>query len=398
MTAHDAVAPERLHGLDALRGFALLLGVVLHATMSFLPGPAFWIVTDTDRSVVLAVAFFTIHMFRMATFFFVAGFFGHLLFHRLGASAFAKDRLKRIALPLVVGWPVLFVCIVAAVIWAASVTSSLGLPKPESVLPKPQFTFTSFPLTHLWFLYVLLLFYAVTVVVRGIVAAIDSTGAFRRAIDRLIAPLAGPLGPVALALPLAAALNASPKWIAWLGIPTPDNSLIPNAVAAIGYGTAFAFGWLLHREPGLLRKMQSWWAWHLCGALLATTACLALAGAAPTLAPAADDWRKLVTALLYAFGTWSWTFALTGIALRFFSTHSRARRYLADASYWIYLVHLPLVMALQVAMAQLHWPALVEITLLLALAFALMLASYHLMVRFSFVGAVLNGRRRARGE
>ena len=32
-------APERLHALDAVRGFALLLGIVLHATLSFIPAP-----------------------------------------------------------------------------------------------------------------------------------------------------------------------------------------------------------------------------------------------------------------------------------------------------------------------------------------------------------------------
>jgi hypothetical protein len=30
--------PERFHSLDALRASALLLGIALHATMSFLPG------------------------------------------------------------------------------------------------------------------------------------------------------------------------------------------------------------------------------------------------------------------------------------------------------------------------------------------------------------------------
>ena len=37
---------ERLHGLDAVRGFALIGGVVLHATMSFFPGAQMWIVKD----------------------------------------------------------------------------------------------------------------------------------------------------------------------------------------------------------------------------------------------------------------------------------------------------------------------------------------------------------------
>jgi hypothetical protein len=40
-------APERLHALDAVRGFALLLGIVLHATMSFVPtSHRFWIIQE----------------------------------------------------------------------------------------------------------------------------------------------------------------------------------------------------------------------------------------------------------------------------------------------------------------------------------------------------------------
>ena len=39
MTASEIDRSERLHGLDALRAAALLLGVVLHATLSFFPTP-----------------------------------------------------------------------------------------------------------------------------------------------------------------------------------------------------------------------------------------------------------------------------------------------------------------------------------------------------------------------
>ena len=47
---------ERLHALDAVRGFALIAGIIFHATVSFLPGPKgvpLWIVTDSQPSVVL---------------------------------------------------------------------------------------------------------------------------------------------------------------------------------------------------------------------------------------------------------------------------------------------------------------------------------------------------------
>ena len=123
--------PERLHALDAVRGYALLLGIVLHATVSFIPAPTrVWIIQDSHPSITLGVLFFSIHVFRMTTFFLIAGFFAHLSFHRRGAWGFIKDRLQRIALPLVVGWPILFTAMAMVVIWAASFPNGGPLPGP----------------------------------------------------------------------------------------------------------------------------------------------------------------------------------------------------------------------------------------------------------------------------
>ena len=63
--------------------------------------PEIWIIQDSQPSITLGVLFFSIHVFRMTTFFLIAGFFAHLSFHRRGAWGFIKDRLQRIALPLV---------------------------------------------------------------------------------------------------------------------------------------------------------------------------------------------------------------------------------------------------------------------------------------------------------
>jgi len=157
---------ERLHALDAVRGFALLAGIVFHATVSFLPAPPgvpLWIVMDSQRSLTLAVLFHVLHTFRMTTFFLIAGFFAHLTFHRRGQGGFIRDRLKRIALPLLVGWPILFASIVAVTIWAA-IAGAHGQPLP----PPPKYPgFPAFPLTHLWFLYLLLWFYAAILALRG---------------------------------------------------------------------------------------------------------------------------------------------------------------------------------------------------------------------------------------
>jgi peptidoglycan/LPS O-acetylase OafA/YrhL len=75
------------------------------------------------------------------------------------------------------------------------------------------------------------------------------------------------------------------------------------------------------------------------------------------------------------------------------SGFSPTRRYLADASYWLYLVHIPIVMALQVAVSPLDWPWPIKFATILVVALSVMLASYHLLVRYTFIGFVLNGRR-----
>jgi hypothetical protein len=50
-------------------------------------------------------------------------------------------------------------------------------------------------------------------------------------------------------------------------------------------------------------------------------------------------------------------------------------------------------MALQVAVSQFDWPGLVKFAAILLVALPVMLASYQLLVRTTFIGLVLNGRR-----
>jgi len=392
----DTRAPQRLHALDAVRGFALLAGIVFHASMSFLPSAQpIWIVGDVDRSAGLGVLFYVLHIFRMATFFLIAGFFGRMMLQRKGLGGFIRDRLKRIALPLVVFWPILFAAILGAAWWGATVMAK-GAPLPPPREP-PDGVIAPFPLTHLWFLYLLLIFYAVVLLTRGMALA-DRSGRLLALTDRGVSALIGnPFAIVLLASPLAAALYFQRRWLMWFGIPAPDMSLVPNLPALMGFGIAFGLGWLLQRQPGLIRTWERRWAMNLALAVACTVAALAMAGLSPSLEAPAQGSRKLAYACLYALAVWSCTFAAIGLALRFLSGESAWRRYVADASYWLYLIHLPIVMALQVAVSQAPWPWPVKFVLILGVAFPLMLGSYHLLMRRTWLGAWLNGRRVARG-
>jgi peptidoglycan/LPS O-acetylase OafA/YrhL len=345
----QASGGERLHALDAVRGFALLLGVAFHAAMSFLPGlpPGVWSMIDNSPSPFLADAGFVAHCFRMSLFFFIAGFFARLMYHRLGARGFWSNRAMRILVPLVVGWVVLIPLIFA--IWGMGMSKILG---GAAAPPMPPMPAHWFPLAHLWFLYQLLVLYVGVIAVRALVARFDAAQKLRNAVDVVVtACIRLPIGVLLFGLPLAAALVSLPFWIYWTGIPTPDSSLIPQLPATVGFGTAFVLGWLVNRSKGALAALESRWVTHLLLAVVATAWLLHATHVSPIAQPGLD---KTLFAAAFGVAVWGWTFGLTGVALRFLSNYSPVRRYIADASYWIYLAHLPVVAALAVWVG--HWP------------------------------------------
>jgi glucan biosynthesis protein C len=383
---------ERLHALDAVRALALILGVFFHATVSFVQGFALWPVTDIDRSPIMGGTFFVLHIFRMTMFFFVAGFFARLSLHKRGLGGFVKDRLKRIGIPLVAGWPIMIASIMGIAVWAA--VQATGKMPPAPPMPDmPGF----FPLTHLWFLYVLLWLYALSLLLRAVILRVDRNSAFRQLVDRVVKVVAPSyFAPLVLALPFLVALWFAPVWFHWFGIPPADMNLIVNPQALAAFGTAFGLGWLVHRQAGLLEAWSRRWAFHLVVALGLTVACLIMVGPVPFLRPAQRDPATFAYAVCYAVAIWSWTIAIVGAALQFCSGFSAVRRYIADASYWIYLIHLPLVLALQALVARLPWPWPIKYAGILLIAFPIMLLTYEWLVRNTFIGAILNGRRQPR--
>jgi ABC-type multidrug transport system ATPase subunit/fucose 4-O-acetylase-like acetyltransferase len=377
---------ERIHALDTVRAFALLSGIVLHATMTFMPGlAAFGFPADSSQSPALQVVFYVIHVFRMALFFMLAGYFSHLIFHRKGAAGFIRDRVKRIAVPMLIGW-VFFGPLAMAMVYIGFAPSVPGAAAP----PAPN----GFPLAHLWFLYYLLLFYVATLAIRNcFVKLLDRDGRHRAHVDSWMRSLVnGYAAPVVLAAPIAACLYLTPNWIMWSGIASPDTGFTPQLPAMIGFGTAFGFGWLLHRQSDFLNVWKQRWIMHLTLAAAFTALSLWIVGRETNpfaVAPAI----KLAYAASYTFAIWNWVFGLTGAALRFFSGESAVRRYIADSSYWVYLAHLPVVFGLQMIVLKwnLHWG--IKFPLIIGAALALLLLSYHYLVRNTYIGEILNGRR-----
>ena len=93
---------------------------------------------------------------------------------------------------------------------------------------------------------------------------------------------------------------------------------------------------------------------------------------------------------------WSLVLLTLGAFKKFCRRPSAVIRYVADSSYWMYLIHLPIVVWLQVAVAELALPWWLKLAFITLVTVAVSLLTYDLVVRSTWLGALLHGRRRDR--
>ncbi|MFM1866740.1 MAG: Glucans biosynthesis protein, partial [Planctomycetota bacterium] len=322
---HDASSSviernARLHHLDALRATAMLLGIVLHASLAYTGGP--WIVRDAGHPV-FAVTFFAIHGFRMQLFFLLSGFFTALLWRRLGLAGLLKQRAARIALPLLIGLftivPLLWVVVALAgaaqeatsasaaaaadAVAAADTTGSAAsvadelttihqatsqattqatnqatnqagnqANKPRPIAVAIWFLFRFPVFHHLWFLWFLCWMMAGF----AIFAWCAERGLGRKIITRLRAPSAvtrlfiGSAGALLWLVPLTTISYALMKVTEEGAVFGPDTSggLLPLPGVLFHYSVFFLMGALLFEVPDAMRGFSRRWILALVGAVV----------------------------------------------------------------------------------------------------------------------------------
>ncbi len=90
---------------------------------------------------------------------------------------------------------------------------------------------------------------------------------------------------------------------------------------------------------------------------------------------------------------WLITFGLMGLLRRYCPVESSRMQYLSDSAYWLYLAHLPLIVAAQLLVRDWPIPALVKLLLVVVVVTAFLLWTYQTMVRYTWIGRFLNGPR-----
>ncbi len=379
--------PQRLYALDNLRALMMWLGIVIHVSVNHLTGPLVLPWRDQATSELADIIAGVIHVFRMPVFLMLAGYFVALMVERGGAAQMLRHRMRRIALPFVVFWPIVFaLTAVLAMLYAHRAERGYFGISADIIPSLPHAP--KFNTLHLWFLYQLIGFALLTFTALWVAQRLPQ-GMRDRLSDAFHLLGQRSWGFAVLALPLGL-IGAQYS----MGILVVNGSFAPPLYEWLHHGLFYAFGYFLyiHRESLLAHYTIYAARYSWTGAML----CFVSLGMLKEvqLHPDASGFAfRLLAAWSYNAATWLWSFALIGLALRHLNQQSAVMKYMAESSYWVYMVHMLGTIGFGALLYGTPLPAELKMLINIAATTVMALATYQLFVRNTAIGQLLNGKR-----
>lgn len=378
---------QRLHYMDNLRAIVMVIGVFFHSALAYSPFlHPIWLSADPVTSSYIDYPINFLHIFRMPLFFVVAGFFAALLIERRGVGAMLKNRSLRVLLPFVIFWPLVILGIIIPVNWALENVQHLSpllqfiawtKTSPDAP-PRPPGT------AHLWFLYYLIFFYVLTVLCRLGMGRLLMLQALKTKLLSM-----HPLAAILL-LPLMLVPGLS---LGLVPYPAPD-SFIPQLWALGFFGLFFAYGYMIYSSMRMIDYFHRLWPILLLASLLLFVRFQILLPAEITLEYQNPHWPvriQLILCLAYIAVFMS----VVGLACAKHLLNERNifMHYMSDASYWIYIVHVPIIFMIQYTLMDQPWGVLYKYSISAFGTLLICVLTYFLLVRWTPIGWLLNGRR-----
>ena len=374
-------------GLDALRCFAAFGVVLLHSCVPYLryPMPGLtWSVMDTPNTSI-DILFWSIELFIMPLFLVLAGFFAWQTLQRRGPRTLISGRARRLLVPLLFGalviLPLDLYCWVGS--WVAEgIVSPVKLKSLKLDHPIGQ---NLWGLSHLWFLQYLFLYIACL--------AIFAVAVKRYPWIKEYQPnLRTSLGLTVVAATLILCFEPQVVW----GF---QHSFLPVPAKWVYSGIFFTLGLMLGIHDPKLTWVKSCSPRLVAPALITCVIALLMGRwqleqwiSTPTdIRHSGFSLSGIFLALMTACGALLTTLSLIGLSSKLIPSVPNSIRYLAAASFWIYIVHHP-ILGLTHLDLKLLLPqdsSIVKMPLSFAIACCLSLLTYEVFVRTTRFGQIL---------
>ncbi|WP_298424894.1 acyltransferase family protein [uncultured Kordia sp.] len=379
----------RIHSLDSLRAIMMILGLVLHSALTYnvTNHGNVWNIKDPE-STHIATDFLVllIHSFRMPIFFLIAGFFGAMLFYERTPLKMIKNRVQRIVFPFIV-----FLCLLAPILSFSFNYSNFILSETPNAFAKALAPFSQFYFyipkitSHLWFLYYLIYLTGFTVIIALVLKKFPKvTSTIKKLFNWVFQrPLIRVLFFAGITFVILSILKTP--------MIASSVSLLPETNTFVYFVFFYVAGWILYTvKLQLPTLMQHDWFCTIFGFLLVIIQGFIIQFSNLGLTPTSNS-PLLIT--FSALTVWFLIFGITGLFIRYGSQYSKRMRYISDASYWVYLIHLPLTALFPIIVWKLPIGTFLKFTLVVLLTTIVCFITYHYCVRNTFIGQFLNGRK-----
>jgi peptidoglycan/LPS O-acetylase OafA/YrhL len=377
----------------------MVLVVVLHAALAYavIPIPnLIWAAHDPDNHMLFdIVCWWTLGI--SSPFYLMSGFFAAGLIQTRTLRAFLANRVNRIVGPFVAAG--LTILPATFFVWVSGWLIS-GQCTPREFL-RMKFHATGYQRNlygpaHLWSLEYLALMLGALWMVVGLrrILTKQSPEAGARP-GWLVSRLTSPWRPLLLAVPSTLILWVGHGQFGLDAMMDRMNSFVPEPWRLLHNALFFVVGVYLYRLRHELGRFAAH-RWTYLALSVPVFACRAVL-IHRDLTRHLEGPAAMLLAAAGALFAWLITFGLLGLALAAFDRPRPAFRYFADSSYWVYLCHLPIIGLLQVDLLAVRSPAAVKFSIVLVVTMALCLASYQVLVRHTFLGVWLHGRREREG-
>lgn len=380
---------NRLHYMDNIRALAMMLGVLFHAALAYSPFMHdLWFTTGDQSSWVIDfVAFFT-HLFRMPVFFMLSGFFVIMLIQKRGISGMLKNRALRILLPFIIFLPLVMLGYFVVMGWGIKHVENLSplmqyfkMMETMPDLPKPEPS-----TTHLWFLFNLMLFIVMTVILFK--AKLFNSVKIQNVITTKFLIFVFPL----LLVP-ALANQFAPH-------PAPER-FYPELWSFGFYGLLFIVGSFIYLRQNILDELEEYkhaligisvvgYGYFFYSLPQTVSGEEMMAGMVNGFQ---FTWSHLPVAIAEAYTAVAMSLYVLLMGKRYLNKQSRFIKIIADSSYWVYIVHMPVLLMVQFAIANIDMNMWIKFFSSSFLTLAIGFISYLILVRWTPIGWMLNGRK-----
>lgn len=339
---------SRIYFLDNLKIFLIILVVLHHAAQPYGPGGAWFIPAEPSGFIdyiVLGIFLAVNSSFFMGLFFMISAYFVPSSLERKGLGRFMKDRLVKFGIPILVFMIVVF-------------------PTMSSLLNKqPDITFG-----HLWFLALLLIFSAVYAVwwiknpSSKIIRPFPSTVT--------ISAFAGIMAVITFVVAIWSPIN---HWVP-LGLFEPFHFAQYVMLFAVGI-VAYREGWI-DAIPEAAAKLWAGIAVLMVPLLLVISSATNFTGLSGGFTIASLLWCTWV-----AFMCVSMCIALLAFFKKRFNSQSPFAKALADNTYTVYLIHIPIVVFFQYLLIGTEIDPLIKFVIVGTTSVIVVFATSHYVVR-----------------